>query len=127
MISPRYCTEDISYLQINGISRISIPMNCFCDINLHRLGKHLDCYGYYGIAFTKEWGMKKHIQPVLYLNPESDLRIDFSEAFNHAQGTIGTPSTKTERRLKSFMLHLYSRDPKRRVLKWTDFRVDLFI
>lgn len=44
MISPRYCTEDISYLQIDGISRVSIPMKCFCDINLHRLGKHLACY-----------------------------------------------------------------------------------
>ena len=85
MISPRYCTEDISYLQINGIPRVSIPMKCFCDINLHRLGKHLDCYGYYGIAFTKEWGMRKHIQPVLYFNPASDLRLDFSASVDVQQ------------------------------------------
>lgn len=111
MISPRYCTEDIAYLQIEGISRVSIPMKCFCDINLHRLDKHLNCYGYYGIAFSKEWGMQKHIQPVLYFNPNSDLRLDFSSAFNHAISTAGTSSTETERRLKSFMLHqlMYSK------------------
>ena len=111
MISPRYCTEDISYLQIDGISRVSIPMKCFCDINLHRLGKHLDCYGYYGIAFTKEWGMQRHIQPILYFNPASDLRTDFTDAFNHAIGTAGISNTETERRLKGFMLHqlMYSK------------------
>lgn len=111
MISPRYCSEDIAYLRIDGISRVSIPMKCFCDINLHRLGKHLACYGYYGIAFTKEWGMQKHIQPVQYINPESDLRADFTAAFNHALRTHGVSETETEHRLKNYMLHqlMYSK------------------
>lgn len=30
-------------------------MKCFCDINLHRIGMHLDWYGYYGLAFEKNW------------------------------------------------------------------------
>ena len=106
MMSPRYCTEDISYLQIDGISRVSIPMKCFCDINLHRLGKHLACYGYYGIAFTKEWGMRKRIQPVQYINPASNLRADYTAAFNYALKTAGASSSDTESRLKGLMLHL---------------------
>lgn len=54
MLSPRYCEEDVSYLGIDGINRIAIPMRCFCDINLHRLGDHLSWYGYYGLAFSKD-------------------------------------------------------------------------
>ena len=57
MIFPRYCEEDISYLGIEGFSKIAYPMKCFCDINMHRLEAHLSCYGYYGIAFSKEWGI----------------------------------------------------------------------
>lgn len=84
MLSPRYCKEDISYLKISGIKEIAYPMKCFCDINLHKLEDHLDWYGYYGLAFSKEWGMKNKIQPVQYINPDSYLREDFSLAFNTA-------------------------------------------
>lgn len=106
MISPRYCTEDISYLHIEGISRVSIPMKCFCDINLQRLEKHLACYGKFGIAFTKEWGMSKRIQQVQYINPASDLRRDYTAAFNLALKNAGTSCSETERRIKGLMLHL---------------------
>ena len=68
MISPRYCEEDIRYLKVRGIKRIAYPMKCFCDINLHRLEEHLMWYGYYGLAFSKEWGMKNKIQ-VAIANP----------------------------------------------------------
>lgn len=64
MIFPRYCEEDISYLAIEGFSKIAYPMKCFCDINMHRLEAHLSCYGHYGIAFSKEWGMRNKIQAV---------------------------------------------------------------
>ena len=82
MISPRYCVEDISYLKIRNLKKIAFPMKCFCDINLHRIAEHLAWYGYYGLAFSKEWGMKKKIQPIQYINPDSDLRKDFSSAFD---------------------------------------------
>ena len=64
MISPRYCVEDISYLKIPKLKRIAFPMKCFCDINMHRLDVHLGWYGYYGLAFSKEWGMSRGIQPI---------------------------------------------------------------
>ena len=31
---PRYCIEDLKYLDISNLQRIAIPMKCFCDINL---------------------------------------------------------------------------------------------
>lgn len=104
-ISPRYCSEDVTYLHLNGIKRISFPMKCFCDINLHRLSKHLTCYGHYGIAFSKEWGMKKRIQPVQYINPDSELCIDFSYTFNEALNSSKNDSSEVNHHLRSFLLH----------------------
>lgn len=105
MLSPRYCDEDVSYLAIDGIKKIAIPMKCFCDINMHKLGEHLSWYGYYGLAFSKEWGMRKGIQPIQYINPYSELRKDFSQAFSSALKIKAARQTKAQREIKSFMLH----------------------
>ena len=105
MISPRYCVEDISYLKIPKLKKIAIPMKCFCDINMHRLGVHLDWYGYYGLAFSKEWGMSKGIQPIQYLNQNSALRADFTTAFSAALTAPLTRRGSAQEKMKSFMLH----------------------
>ena len=77
---PRYYGENIDYLNI-GFHRIAYPMICFCDITVHKLGEHMDLYGKYGIAFSKTWGIQKGIQPLQYVNRNSILCHDFSEAF----------------------------------------------
>lgn len=105
MISPRYCEEDIRYLKIKGIKRIAYPMKCFCDINMHRLEEHLSWYGYYGVAFTKEWGMKNRIQPIQYINPNSSLCEDFSQAFSAALESDPAKESKVEQKLKNYLLH----------------------
>lgn len=79
-IPARYCIEDISYLKIK-YDRIAIPMKCFCDIRLHDMEKHLDCYGHNGIAFSKEWGLSKKLQPILYINTSSYIQEDYAAAF----------------------------------------------
>ncbi len=105
MISPRYCEEDIRYLRIPGIKKMAYPMKCFCDINLHRLNVHLEWYGYYGLAFSKEWGMKNGIQPMQYINPDSALRKDFSSAFSSALNLSMEKETNAQLKMKSFLLH----------------------
>lgn len=40
MISPRYCSEDIEYLKIDGIKKMAYPMRCFCDISLPTLDEY---------------------------------------------------------------------------------------
>lgn len=105
MISPRYCEEDIRYLKINKMKKIAFPMKCFCDINMHRLGVHLDWYGYYGLAFSKEWGMKNRIQPIQYINPESELRKDFSTAFSSALKANPKKEPILQTKMKNFLLH----------------------
>ena len=80
---PRFYEESIDYLKI-GQSIVAYPMVCFCDINMHLLASHVDFYGKYGLVFSKEWGRRKGIQPIHYINPESPLCNDFSFAFKKA-------------------------------------------
>lgn len=83
-IIPRYTLEDVSYLQIPDVKAMFYPMACFCDINLHRIETHCFNYGSYGIAFSKEWGIRKQIQPIKYINANSDCIRIFRAAFEEA-------------------------------------------
>lgn len=105
MISPRYCVEDISYLKIPKLKKIAFPMKCFCDINMHRLDVHLGWYGYYGLAFSKEWGMSRGIQPIQYINPTSELRQDFTKAFSAALSAPISRRGAAIEKMKNFLLH----------------------
>lgn len=105
MISPRYCEENISYLDIPKIKKIAFPMKCFCDINMHKLEDHLSWYGYYGLALTKEWGMKNGIQPIQYINPNSNLKQDYKIAFSKALKIDKKGQTKSEFLMKNYLLH----------------------
>lgn len=105
LLSPRYCVENIEYLNIPELSEIAFPMKCFCDINLHKLGEHLEWYGYYGIAFSKKWGMDKGLQPIQYINPYSKLCEDFSSAFSKALNADSTNETDVQSAIKSYMIH----------------------
>lgn len=80
-LNPFYCEEDISYLHI-PTKKIAIPMKCFCDIRLSRLDYHMNFYGGYGIGFNKEWGLERGIQPVQYINPDSEFAKLISETAN---------------------------------------------
>lgn len=105
MISPSYCVEDIGYLKIPKLKKIAFPMKCFCDINMHRLDVHLGWYGYYGLAFSKEWGMSRGIQPIQYINQNSELRKDFTKAFAAALSASATRKGSVQEKMKSFLLH----------------------
>ena len=72
---------------------------------MHKLDDHLSWYGYYGLAFSKEWGMSKKIQPIQYINPDSELRKDFATAFSAALKAEPTKKTSAQSKMKSFLLH----------------------
>ncbi|MEK5260688.1 abortive infection system antitoxin AbiGi family protein [Paenibacillus sp. FSL L8-0663] len=81
---PRYYEETLNYLNIVNIKSIAFPMTCFCDIHLNKLVPHMSFYGHFGIGLNKEWGIKKGIQPIHYINVESHLKHDFSRIFEYA-------------------------------------------
>lgn len=66
-IYPRYCLEDFGWFGYEKSKHIGYPMSCFCDIPLSRISEHTNFYGMYGIGFTKEWGLKNSLNPIIYL------------------------------------------------------------
>lgn len=57
-------------------------MVCFCDTPLSLLINHINTYGQYGLGMTKEWGLRKGLNPVIYFNKNSHLAIKFSVVTN---------------------------------------------
>lgn len=81
---PRYYEESLKYLKLKTINSIAFPMTCFCDINLTKLIHHMEFYGLYSIGMNKNWGEKKGIQPIHYINNQSPLGNDFHKIFELA-------------------------------------------
>ncbi|MFU2203808.1 abortive phage resistance protein AbiGI [Streptococcus hyovaginalis] len=94
-ICPRYYPEDISYLNLKynskDLTEWYIPMTCFCDIPLHQISYHAEGnsillndkgYGKFSIAFHKEFGIRKGIQPIHYLNTSSAQVEELTAALN---------------------------------------------
>ena len=83
---PRYCREELDYIELTNkgdkIKAIYIPMTCFCDIPLHQISVHSTSYGKYGIALTKEWGVKKGLQTIHYVTPKTEYMNQFENSFN---------------------------------------------
>jgi len=74
-VQPRYCLEDIEWLNMAKHKYIAYPMSCFCDIPLSRIYEHTDFYGGYGIGLTKEWGNKNNLNPVIYSPPGGHISL----------------------------------------------------
>jgi hypothetical protein len=79
---PMLCVEDI-FGTIAGIQNVekAIAMVCFCDIPLYQVQKHIKTYGEYAIGLSKDWAIRKKINPVLYTYPTSDLANQIKRAF----------------------------------------------
>ena len=72
-----------------------IPMVCFCDLPLSMVSRHMRYYGSYALGMSKNWGIRKGLNPVLYLCGNSDLA--------HALGIFHKKSYKKSRRVEAYM------------------------
>ncbi|UTH13161.1 abortive infection system antitoxin AbiGi family protein [Macrococcus equipercicus] len=87
-LSPRFSEENYEYmgLSFNGkeIKKLQVPMVCFCDIGFSRIDNHVKEYGFYGIALTKEWGLKNNITPIHYVIRNCDITNELKKVSNLA-------------------------------------------
>lgn len=74
---PRYCPEDINWLDYQDHDFIAYPMVCFCDIPLSRIDEHVGFYGEYGIGLTKEWAESNNGTPIQYVSGNNHLPDTF--------------------------------------------------
>jgi hypothetical protein len=65
-----YSKEDFC-IGSKKISSAAHPMVCFCEIKKDRLNYEVITYGKYGVAFSKQWGLKRRVSPVLYVDDNS--------------------------------------------------------
>ncbi|WP_448552705.1 abortive infection system antitoxin AbiGi family protein [Thalassotalea montiporae] len=76
---PRYCLEDVDWVDIDDAKFVAFPMVCFCDIPLSRVDEHVDFYGNFGIGLTKEWAISNGLTPIQYVSSTSGI----PEAYRH--------------------------------------------
>jgi hypothetical protein len=70
---PRYCLEDVKWMDLEENDFIAYPMACFCDIPLSRVDEHVNFYGKFGIGLTKQWAMSNGLTPVHYVSQNNDI------------------------------------------------------
>ncbi len=68
----KYCSEE-TYLDNKFSMDCAYPMCSFCDIPLSEIKNHIDSYGSYGIGLTKTWAKRSGLNPVLYIEQNSQL------------------------------------------------------
>lgn len=102
-IYPRYCSEDCRYLKLPRTRVIAFPMLCFCNIGLQKLEPHMKYYGYYGIAFPKDWCIAQRFQTIHYLNEGGYLAGDIREAFRYSQKAL--KAVGEDETLSDYLLH----------------------
>jgi hypothetical protein len=68
----KYCFEML-YTSEHEPRGAAHPMISFCDIPLSLSDQHFKLYGCYGIGLSKHWAKLKSINPVLYIERESDI------------------------------------------------------
>ncbi len=77
---PRFCYDEFDLVDNDPQTFLedALPMVCFCDIPLSLLINHINTYGNYGLGMTKEWGLRKGLNPVIYFAKNSHLAKNYN-------------------------------------------------
>ena len=61
----------------NLSQEFAVPMVSFSDLRLSELKANIGTYGKYGIGLTKDWAIKKRLNPVMYASQYSLFTENF--------------------------------------------------
>ena len=103
---PCYCIEEYSYTDLGNNKTqyfLGIPMVCFCDIPLSCAHKHQKKYGEYAIVLSKEWAIKKGVNPIFY-NYNKSL-IGEIDQLKHSKEIIDMANKSKENIWASLCIH----------------------
>jgi hypothetical protein len=84
--SPFYSLEDTSWLDDPRFKRLAFPMVCFCDIPIGRITDHIRDYGTYGLGMSREWALRHHLNPVVYMSPGSPFSQSYRDMVERVLG-----------------------------------------
>jgi hypothetical protein len=109
---PHYSFEEVPLNNEvkRGILSCAYPMVCFCDISLGQINNHVKTYGEYGIGMRKEWGVRKKLSPLIYVNEKSILADSFGELATHLLAVKNDQKTLVSFMMMSKFLKPYQGD-----------------
>jgi hypothetical protein len=64
---------------LQSLSRFMLVAVSFCDFKISEINFHISRYGYYGLGLSKQWGIEKQLNPVLYINKDNKYFQDFRQ------------------------------------------------
>ena len=104
-----YCGE-IFNSGNNRISSAAHPMVCFSEYSFPELqGKEIT-YGKYGVAFTKEWAERKKLNPVIYVEKNSQVAKGLGKLLKARQGRIDNVTLPDQLRLPVMQLKCFTKN-----------------
>ena len=80
-----FAREKISGTTIT--KEFAVPMVSFCDLRLSELKEHITKYGKFGIGLTKEWAIKKGLNPVMYVSGNSLFTNNYLKGIDNLYAT----------------------------------------
>jgi len=78
----KYCKEIINWNEASK-NTLHVPMVSFCDIPLSQIKAHISKYGHYGIGLSREWAIKNKLNPVLYIEPDSNVADSYKSLIKY--------------------------------------------
>ena len=106
-----YCKEFFN-VEDERISSAAHPMVCFSEYDLDVLEKQYITYGKYGIGFTKKWAIENRLNPVLYIEKNSQAAKGLGNLLKARQGKFKSVSLPNDLRLPIMQLKCFAKNVK---------------